>query len=72
MTCVGKGSTLYITIKISEIDRESAQDLVGLFKRYNVPDIQQLAFIKHSQVGKWSSKSRKYRHSDIFGPRHDM
>lgn len=67
VTCVGKGTILYITIRISEIDRESAQDLVGLFKRYNVSDMHQLAFIKHTRVGKWFFDSEKYWHNDIFG-----
>jgi len=65
-SCYGSDLTLYVTFRIAKIDRDAARELLAIFRRYELPGMSQLAFIKRSPVGRWFASRKRDWHEEVF------
>lgn len=62
----GRGLTLYIFVKVSEVDEEGLREILALFHRYGVP-LRQLAALDREVFADWFHDERAYWYEEIFG-----
>jgi hypothetical protein len=67
VSCKGFGQMLEIVFDLNNIEKDTACDLVAMFRRYFPDEIRQLDQIKISKIGDWFSSPDTYWHSKIFG-----